>query len=67
MPAIADSPRLKALKSAPLNSWIALSNDETSVVATGNSYEEVSKKIEESGLSDSVVLKTPKQWTSFSV
>jgi hypothetical protein len=67
MPAALVSPRMKALRSAPLNCWIALSNDEASVVATGNSYEEVSKKIEESGLSDSVVLKTPKNWSSFSV
>jgi hypothetical protein len=59
MPVITDSPRLKALKSAPMNSWIALSSDETSIVATGSSYEEVSRKVSESGLSDSVVLKTP--------
>ena len=28
MSATTDSPRMKALKSAPLNSWIALSDDE---------------------------------------
>jgi hypothetical protein len=67
MPAVAESPRLKALKSAPLNSWIALSDDETSVVAVADTYEELSRKIEESGLADSVVLKTPSQWFSFSV
>jgi hypothetical protein len=67
MSTITESPRLKALKSAPLNSWIALSNDETSVVATGNSYEELSEKMEKANLTDSVVLKTPKLWTSFSV
>jgi hypothetical protein len=67
MAATQESPRMKALKSAPLNSWIALSNDESSVVAIGSSYAEVSKKIEESGVLDSVVLKTPKQWSSFSV
>jgi hypothetical protein len=67
MPTLHESPRLKALKSAPLNSWIALSNDETSVIAVGSSYAEVSKKIDESGVSDSVVLKTPACWSSFSV
>jgi hypothetical protein len=67
MPVSTDSPRLKALKSAPMNSWIALSADETSIVAVGSTYEEVSQKIKESGLSDSVVLKTPAQWASISV
>jgi hypothetical protein len=67
MPAVAESPRLRALKSAPLNSWIALSNDESSIVATGDSYEELAKKIQESGVLDSVVLKTPKSWVSYSV
>ena len=62
-----DSPRLKALKSAPLNSWIALSGDETTIVASGASYEEVSRQIEESGITDSVVLKTPACWAPFSV
>jgi hypothetical protein len=66
MPAVAETPRLKALKSAPLNSWVALSDDETSIIAIGSSYEEVSKKMEESGL-DSVVIKTPNTWASFSV
>jgi len=67
MSAVQESPRMKALKSAPLNSWIALSSDESSVVAVGASYAELSRKIEESGVADSVVLKTPNQWTSFSV
>lgn len=62
-----DSSRLKALKSAPMNSWIALSSDETSIVAIGDSYEEVSRKLDESGATDSVVIKTPQSWGSFSV
>jgi hypothetical protein len=67
MPVITDSPRLKALKSAPLNSWIALSSDESSIVAVGTTYDEIAKKVSDSGLSDLVVLKTPTRWTSFSV
>jgi hypothetical protein len=62
-----ESPRLRALKSAPLNSWIALSNDEASIIAAGDTYEELSKKIEASGISDFVVLKTPASWTPLSV
>ena len=67
MPAPAESPRLKVLKSAPMDAWIALSSDETTIVATGNTFEEVSKKTEEAGLTDALVLKTPKHWVSFSV
>ena len=67
MPTVAETPRLKALKSAPLNSWIALSADESSVVISAKSYAEVSKKIDESGLSDLIVLKTPSCWAPFSV
>jgi hypothetical protein len=67
MSLVTESTRLKVLKSAPLDRWIALSEDETRIVATGASYEEVSKKIEELGLPDAVVLKTPAQWAAYSV
>jgi len=50
-----------------MDAWIALSSDETTIVATGNTFEEVSKKTEEAGLTDALVLKTPKHWVSFSV
>lgn len=63
----AESTRLKLLKSAPLDQWIALSEDETPIVATGSSFEEVSKKIEELDLPDAVILKTPAHWAPYSV
>lgn len=63
----AESTRLRLLKSAPLDQWIALSEDETAIVASGSSYEEVSKKIEELDLPDSVILKTPTHWAPYSV
>jgi hypothetical protein len=50
-----------------MNSWIALSDDETTVVVSGDTYEEVSRKIEESGIADLIVLKTPPSWAPFSV
>jgi hypothetical protein len=62
-----DSRRLKALKSAPMDTWIALSGDEATIVASGSTFEEVSKKTEDAGLTDSVVIKTPKHWISLSV
>jgi hypothetical protein len=60
-------PRFEALKSAPLDSWIALSQDETSIVAVGVSYAEVVEKSERAGVTDPVLVKTPKEWLSISV
>jgi len=54
--------RLEALKAAPLDTWIALSEDESKIVATGASYEEVVKNSEIAGISDPILIKTPKVW-----
>jgi len=62
-----ESPRLQALRSAPLNSWIALSEDESHVVAVGATYEEAVTESEKAGISDPVLVKIPKEWRSFSV
>ncbi|MGO9337411.1 MAG: DUF5678 domain-containing protein [Terracidiphilus sp.] len=59
--------RLKVLRSAPLDSWIALSEDESRIVAVGRDYSEVSDKADASGEGDVLILKTPISWTSFSV
>ncbi|MFZ0909506.1 MAG: hypothetical protein WCC76_16770 [Candidatus Acidiferrales bacterium] len=50
-----------------MDTWIALSGDEATIVASGSTFEEVSKKTEDAGLTDSVVIKTPKHWISLSV
>ena len=67
MPANLNIPRSDALRAAPLDSWIALTEDETSVVATGTTYEEVSKRLDEAGIKDSIIVKTPKSWLRFAV
>ena len=54
--------RSEALRNAPLNSWVALSADQTTVVAVGGTYEEVSSKLDRMGDTDSVILKTPPAW-----
>jgi hypothetical protein len=59
--------RLKALSSAPLNSWIALSEDESTIVAVGATYSEVSRRSDEAGVPDPVILKTPSEWHPLSV
>jgi len=67
MPVPATTPRLEALRNAPLDSWIALSADESQVVAVGNSYAEVAKNSEEAGVDDPVILKTPSRWLPLSI
>jgi hypothetical protein len=60
-------PRLEALKSAPLDSWIAFSEDESRIVAIGPSYEEAVRKSEDAGVTDPVLVKTPRVWLPISV
>jgi hypothetical protein len=59
--------RLKALQEAPLDSWIALSEDESRIVAIGRDYAEVSAKADAVGEVDALILKTPPSWAPFSV
>ena len=67
MPATLNTPRSEALRGAALDSWVALSEDETRIVATGATYEEVSKLLDETGVEDPIIIKTPKSWLPFSV
>lgn len=68
MPATLESNRLEMLRGAPLDSWIALSEDETKIVAVGKTYEEAVARSEEQGVVDPVLIKTPpKSWAQFSV
>jgi hypothetical protein len=59
--------RLELLRSAPLNKWIALSPDETTIVAVGETYSEVSDRSDSAGVSDPVIITTPEEWTPVSV
>jgi hypothetical protein len=59
--------RFEALKSAPLDRWIALSEDESRIVADGASYDEAVRNSENAGESDPVLVKTPKVWMPISV
>jgi hypothetical protein len=59
--------RLEILRSAPLDKWIALSEDESRLVAVGDDYSDVSDKADAAGEKDAVILKTPANWSSFSV
>jgi len=59
--------RVSALRSAPLNAWIALSDDETKVVATGKSCAEVAEQLSKLGDETSVILRTPPAWLPLAV
>ena len=59
--------RLEALRSAPLDSWIALSEDESKIVAVGKTYSEAVAKCESAGVTDPIILKTPASWGPMSV
>jgi hypothetical protein len=56
--------RAEALKKAPPDGWVAFDTDETVVVAYGGSYEEVVSAAENSGVSDPLLVKVPKDWTA---
>jgi hypothetical protein len=59
--------RLQTLRSAPLNKWIALSADESRIVAIGDTFREASDGSDRAGVSDPIILKTPPEWASLSV
>jgi len=54
--------RSELLRSVPLDSWVALSDDESRIVAVGKSYAEVVQKSDDAGETDPVILKTPPMW-----
>jgi hypothetical protein len=56
------SGRLAVLRKAPLNSWVALSEDESRIVAVGANYREVVMKSDAAGEEDAIILKTPSMW-----
>ena len=59
----ASAARLSALFSAPLDRWIALSADETRVVADADTFQNVADAAEKAGESDPVILRVPTHWT----
>lgn len=59
--------RTAALNSAPLDAWIALSDDETKIVARGTTYQEVAAELDRIGDESAVVVKTPPSWALLAV
>lgn len=59
MAAMAPLDLTEVLKNAPPGDWIALSNDEKRIVATGRTLDETVKAAKESGEAHPIVLKVP--------
>ena len=59
--------RFEILQSAPMDKWLALSEDESTIVAVGSTYSEAVENSEKAGVQDPVIIKTPKVWAPLSV
>lgn len=55
--------RLAALISAPLDRWVALSQDESRIVAEGETFESVVSAAEHNGETDPLMIRVPEDWT----
>ena len=55
--------RVRILRDARPNSWIALSADESHLVGRGDTYAEAVAAAKEKGEADPVILKTPDDWS----
>jgi hypothetical protein len=56
------SKRLELLRSAPLNSWVALSPEEDYIVAIGATFIEAEEAAKKSGVKGYFLTKTPDSW-----
>lgn len=54
--------RVRILREAKPNSWVAFSEDESKVVAYGDSYSQVVKAAEDLGEKEPLIVKTPENW-----
>jgi len=54
--------RVRILRDAAPNSWLALSEDEERLVATASTYEDAVSLAAQKGVDDPVLIKTPGGW-----
>jgi len=55
--------RVRVLREAKPNSWVAFSGDESKVLAYGETYSDAVKAAEKLGESDPVMVKVPDNWS----
>jgi hypothetical protein len=57
-----EAERIRILREAPPNSWIALSEDESRLVGRGSTYAEAVASAGKEGEEDPILIKTPYEW-----
>jgi hypothetical protein len=62
MPVMSPESRIKALREAGAGTWLAFSEDESRVVASGASYDEVVQAAEDAGEHEPVITRVPNDW-----
>jgi hypothetical protein len=50
------------LAQAPLDQWVALSEDESAIVGVGVTMEDAASAAAKRGVEEPVLIKTPKEW-----
>lgn len=56
--------RIKVLRDAEPGSWVAFSHDESHLVASAKTYDEVVRAAEEKGEPDPVITRVPADWVA---
>jgi Family of unknown function (DUF5678) len=56
--------RVRILREAKPNSWVAFSGDESKVLGYGETYSDAVKAAEKLGESEPLMVKVPDNWTS---
>jgi Family of unknown function (DUF5678) len=56
--------RVRILREAKPNSWVAFSEDESKVVAYGDTYSDAVKAAEKLGESEPLMVKVPDNWST---
>ena len=54
--------RVELLRSAPKNSWVAMSSDESRIITTGKTFLEVDAAAKQAGETDYFITRTPDAW-----
>jgi hypothetical protein len=63
-PMMSTEERVKILREAKPNSWVAFSGDESKVLAYGETYSDAVRAAEKLGETDPVMVKVPDNWSS---
>ena len=62
MPVMSPESRIKELREAGSGTWLAFSEDESRVVATGATYDEVVQATQNAGENEPVITRVPNDW-----